>query len=358
MQILYAIQATGNGHISRAIELMPFLQQYGNIDVFLSGSNSSLPMPFPVKYKSNGLSLFYANTGGLDYLKIVKAFRPYRIFKEAKYLPVEKYDMVINDFESITTLACKLKGVPCIHFGHQASFQSAHTPRPNKKDIMGELILKNYASGTVNVGLHFDAYDDFIFSPILKQNILQAQPSNKKYITVYLSHYSDLVVAAALGKIKEVRFEVFSKKAKNIEVKNNITFIPVNNEMFNNSMLHSEGVITGAGFETPAEALYLGKKLLCLPIQGQYEQLCNAAALQQFNVPIIEKIDLHFTAHIYNWLQMEAPKKLLLKQSTLQTIEHVITKGIELKKYSANSISKINLKQEEIYTLQPHPQFG
>jgi hypothetical protein len=77
MQILYAIQATGNGHISRAIELMPFIQQYGNVDVFLSGSNSSLPMPFPVKYKSNGLSLFYGNTGGLDYFKIAKAFELY-----------------------------------------------------------------------------------------------------------------------------------------------------------------------------------------------------------------------------------------------------------------------------------------
>ena len=358
MQILYAIQATGNGHISRAIELMPFLQQYGNVDVFLSGSNSSLPMPFPVKYKSNGLSLFYGNTGGLDYFKIAKAFSPYRIFKEAKNLPVEKYDIVINDFESITTLACKLKGVPCVHFGHQASFQSAHTPRPNKKDMMGELILKNYASGTVNVGLHFDAYDDFIFSPILKQNILQAQPSNKKHITVYLSHYSDEVVAAALGKIKEIRFQVFSKTAKEIEVKNNITFIPVNNEMFNNSMLHSEGVITGAGFETPAEALYLGKKLLCLPIHGQYEQLCNAAALEQFNVPIIENIDSHFTAQIYNWLQMEAPKKLQLNQSTAQTIEYVIAKGLELQKKSICSIATNTLKKEDIFSLQPHPQFA
>ena len=151
---------------------MPFIQQYGNVDVFLSGSNSSLPMPFPVKYKSNGLSLFYGNTGGLDYFKIAKAFSPYRIFKEAKNLPVEKYDIVINDFESITTLACKLKGVPCVHFGHQASFQSAHTPRPNKKDMMGELILKNYASGTVNVGLHFDAYDDFIFAGRIMEGAL------------------------------------------------------------------------------------------------------------------------------------------------------------------------------------------
>ena len=65
---------------------MPFIQQYGNVDVFLSGSNSSLPMPFPVKYKSNGLSLFYGNTGGLDYFKIAKAFN--RAIKKGKIGPI------------------------------------------------------------------------------------------------------------------------------------------------------------------------------------------------------------------------------------------------------------------------------
>lgn len=63
MKILYSVQATGNGHISRAMELMPFLQQYGEVDVFLSGSNSNLQPDLPVKFRSNGLSLFYVNTG-------------------------------------------------------------------------------------------------------------------------------------------------------------------------------------------------------------------------------------------------------------------------------------------------------
>lgn len=330
LKILYAVQATGNGHISRAIELMPLLQQYGKVDVFLSGNNSSLSMPFEVKYKSIGLSLFYGNTGSLDYFKMLTAFQPYRIYKEAQQLPLEKYDIVINDFESITSLACKLKNKPCVHFGHQASFQSKHTPRPKQKDIIGEWVLKNYANGNLNIGLHFDNYDDFIFSPILKDCIVNAQPNKQNHITVYLSHYSDEVLTNALGKIKDVRFEVFSKKAKSIEIKNNITFIPVNNELFTKSMINSLGVITGAGFETPAEALYLEKKLLCLPIKGQYEQSCNAAALQQFNVPILQQIDEYCITHIHQWLQMDAPKKLLLHQSSQQIIEQVIHQGLSL----------------------------
>src|SRR5689334_19927010 len=102
MNIFYAIQATGNGHISRAMELLPHLQQYGNVDIFLSGANSSLVLDAPIKYRSNGLSLFYNCNGGLNYWKMMKRYHPFELKKEIHELPVEKYDLVINDFEYIT----------------------------------------------------------------------------------------------------------------------------------------------------------------------------------------------------------------------------------------------------------------
>lgn len=331
LKILYAVQATGNGHIARAMQLLPYLQEYGEVDVFLSGSNSNLDAALPVKYRSKGLSLFYGNRGGLDYIKMWKELNISRIWKEANELPVENYDLVINDFESITSIACKLKKVPSIGFGHQASFISNKTPKPKKKDFIGEWVLKHYATSTSYIGLHFESYDDFIFSPIIKDNILKANPTNEGHISVYLSHYSDDVVVNALNKCKDIPFQVFSKKVKTTEQKGNVTLMPISNQGFNNSMITSAGVITGAGFETPAEALYLGKKLLCLPIRGQYEQLCNAAALERFNVPIIDKIDENFTSSVYNWLSGLAPKPLVLGQSTKEIVEKVIEKGLTQK---------------------------
>ena len=82
MKIFYAVQATGNGHISRAMELLPYLQRYGTVDIFLSGDNSHLPMDAPVKYRSKGLSLYSNSCGGLDYLKILRHFQPMRLNKE------------------------------------------------------------------------------------------------------------------------------------------------------------------------------------------------------------------------------------------------------------------------------------
>lgn len=337
MKIFYAIQATGNGHISRAMELMPYLQQYGEVDVFLSGSNSNLNANLPVKFRSKGVSLFYGNRGGLDYWKMLTAFNPIRIYKEAKSLPVEKYDVVINDFESITSLACKIKNVPSINFGHQASFISAKTPRPIKKDFAGEIILQKYATAASYVGLHFEQYDNFIFSPIIKDEILKAEATDEGYVTVYLSHYSDEVIAKSLRSLKGLRFEVFSKKIKTKTVDGNITFIPVDGKAFNESMIRSHGVITGAGFETPAEALYLGKKLMCLPIRGQYEQLCNAAALKRFDVPIINSIENNFGEKIMEWLAAPNPKPLRLSHSTYEIVQQVMEKARALKNNKSNS---------------------
>ena len=331
MRIFYAIQATGNGHIARAIELMPYLQQYGEVDIFLSGSNSNLSFDLPVKYRSKGVSLFYGNRGGLDYRKMLKAFNPVRIFNEARHLPVEKYDIVINDFESITSLACKLKNVASVNFGHQASFISAKTPRPQKKNIAGELVLKKYATAKAYVGLHFKKYDDFIFSPVIKNDILKAEPTDRGHVTVYLSHYADEVVSAHLKKLKDVRFEVFSKKVNKKIVDGNITYVPLSNNTFNESMINCHGVITGAGFETPAEALYLKKKLLCLPIKGQYEQLCNAEALKEFNVPIISAINENFAFDIKQWINGSFPESLTLSNSTYEVVQHVIKTALSLK---------------------------
>lgn len=330
MKIFYAVQATGNGHIARAKELVPYLQRFGQVDIFLSGSNSNLKVDLPVKFQGNGVSLFYGNKGGLDYWKMAQELSLFDIIKEARALPVDQYDLVLNDFESITSLACKIKQVPSIGFGHQASFRSKQTPRPTKKDWMGEFILNNYASATQYIGLHFEQYDNFIYSPIIKEQVLAANPTNQGHISVYLSHYSDEVVASYLNQLPNQLFHLFSKKVKTINQQGNIIYMPIDNDLFTQSMIYAAGVITGAGFETPAEALYLNKKLLCIPIRGQYEQLCNAEALKNFGVPIIANLNMDFAKQVENWLNQTNQKKLTLGFNTATIVEKLMEEADSL----------------------------
>ena len=38
MKILYAIQGTGNGHLSRSMDIVPLLKKMGEVDVLVSGT--------------------------------------------------------------------------------------------------------------------------------------------------------------------------------------------------------------------------------------------------------------------------------------------------------------------------------
>jgi uncharacterized protein (TIGR00661 family) len=305
MKIFYAIQATGNGHISRATQLYPYLQKFGTVDFFLSGENASLNIDIPIKYKSRGCSLHYSKCGGLDYWNIVRKIHPIEIYKEAKSLPLKEYDVIINDFESITGLACKLQGINSVQFGHQASFNSALTPRPDKKSIMGEMVFKHYAPSTQYLGLHFQNYDSFIHPPIIKDEIVEATPKNLGHITVYLPAFDKSCLEKAFLKIKDKEFHWFLNDVKEIHKQGNITYFPVNQKLFNESLINCDGIITGGGFETPAEALYLNKKVLSIPIKNHYEQECNAAALKSLGVPVLQSAGDDFHLDIARWLNQK-----------------------------------------------------
>ncbi|TRX40054.1 glycosyltransferase family protein [Flavobacterium restrictum] len=302
MKIFYAIQATGNGHISRAIQLYPYLQKFGEVDFLLSGSYSSLTPTIPIKYRSNGCSLHYSQCGGLDYWNIAKKVKPNQIYKDARALPLEKYDLIINDFDSITALACKLQNKHSVSFGHQASFESKLTPRPDKKNFIGETIFKHYAPASKYIGLHFEKYDDFIYPPIIKDVITNATPKNEGHITVYLPSFQKECLEKAFHKLSNTAFHWFLDTVKTKYTSKNITYYPVNQDYFNQSLISCDGIITGGGFETPAEALFLEKKVLSIPIKNHYEQECNAAALHKMGVPVLYEVGNDFDLVIENWL--------------------------------------------------------
>ena len=323
MKIFYAVQATGNGHISRATQLFPYLQKYGEVDFFLSGRNASLQATIPVKYRSKGCSLFYSKCGGLDYWNIAKNIKPYQIYNDASQLPLKQYDVIINDFDSVTALACKLQKVHSVQFGHQASFLSQNTPRPETKSKVGEFIFKNYAPAPQNLGLHFQPYDSFIHPPIIKDEIVQATSSNLGHITVYLPSFDKDCLEMAFQSLPQVHFHWFLDTVKEKHTIKNITYFPVGQNEFNRSLIDCEGIITGGGFETPSEALFLEKKILSIPIKAHYEQECNAAALKKLGVPVAYDVKDDFNEVIEKWLNSNIIYPKIQANNIPETLEYL-----------------------------------
>lgn len=325
MKILYAIQGTGNGHLSRARDIVPILQNKRiDLDLLVSGTQADVGLPYDIKYKLKGCSFIFGKKGGVDMWRTYLRTNAARLQKEIKDIPVSDYDLVINDFEPVSAWACKLKHRPCISLSHQAAVLSPFAPKPKKNDPLGKLILKNYAPTTRQYGFHFKRYEDNIFTPIIRQEVRNTTRTTGIHYTVYLPSYSDEKILSMLSKIKSVEWRVFSKHNRSKIFYKNITVAPIDNEAFIQSMASSRGVLCGAGFETPAETMYMGKKLMVVPMRGQYEQQCNAAALKEMGVPVLKSLKLKHLDKIRAWVDNDARITVYYPDTTEAIIDQLL----------------------------------
>ncbi|MBS1610193.1 MAG: hypothetical protein JSS70_15830 [Bacteroidetes bacterium] len=106
---------------------------------------------------------------------------------------------------------------------------------------------------------------------------------------------------------------------------NHILFLPVDKHLFNKSLINCSGLITGGGFETPAEAIHLGKKLMSIPIRGQYEQMCNSAALKQMGITCKQTIGTGFKNEFYEWMNEGKTIRIDYSKSIPLSLNHVFS---------------------------------
>lgn len=298
MKILYAFQGTGNGHVARAQEIIPILKKYASVDTLISGHQSQLKADFDINFQYRGISLLYNKTGGLSYRKTFTENSFIEAAKTIRNLELSQYDLIINDYEPLTGWASKLKKLPMIELSHQASMSFTETPKPQKKDFLGELILKYYVPSERKIGFHFENYHPQIKKPVIRRKIRNLNPYKKGYYLVYLPSFADENIIKVLRKIP-VEWKVFSKYSK-VQVKvKNVEVFPIDETQYLKYFEGCEGVLCNAGFESPAEALFLGKKLFVIPIHNQYEQECNACALDKMGIPNSKVLNLQ---EIMEWV--------------------------------------------------------
>ncbi|MEM9859723.1 MAG: glycosyltransferase family protein [Bacteroidota bacterium] len=329
MKILYAIQGTGNGHLSRAMDVAPALEKHGEVDYLISGAQADLTFPYEVKFKSKGLSFYFGKRGGIDYTRTLLKNSASRVYRELTSFPIDDYHVIINDFEPISAWAAKLKGKKCIALSHQSALLSNYFPKPEKTDLVGETILKHYAPAQKHYGFHFERDGEEIFTPIIRRAIRQSHVRNEGHYSVYLPAYADHKILSILKLIPEVNWQVFSKHAKTSDNYGHVTIQPINNDLFIKSITSCEGVLCGAGFETPSEAMYLGKKLMVIPMKNQYEQRCNAMALSKMGIPVFNHLSGKCVSQIREVIDSEMPDPKHYPDQTQRIIDTVLRREVE-----------------------------
>lgn len=327
MKILYAIQGTGNGHISRSRDVIGALRADAEVDILVSESQHEINLGFETKYKLKGLGFIFGKNGGIDYYKSLRKARFDRLLSDVHELPVQDYDMVVSDFEPVSSWACRLKKRPCVSLSHQTSFASSKTPRPDKPNKVMEFIIKWYSPVCIPLGLHFREYDDFIKTPIIRKELRTREARNGEHYTVYLPSFDEKKLLGHLRGI-DARWDIFSKHYKGEPYSDgNVTINPVSHDRFIESFSQSAGIVTNAGFETPSEALFLGKKILAVPMKGQYEQECNACALERMGFSVVHGVDETFPRVVEKWLELPAAGREDFRDVVPEVAETILEYG-------------------------------
>jgi uncharacterized protein (TIGR00661 family) len=214
-----------------------------------------------------------------------------------------------------------------VGLSHQSALLSPKSPRPKKIDPVGEWVIHNYAPVDSYVSFHFERYDKNMFTPVIRSAVREAKPKDKDHYTVYLPAYDDKKLVPLLAKIPQIKWHIFSKHAKKAYHVGKLSVYPVNKDEFAESMTSCKGVLCGAGFETPAEALYLGKKLMVVPMKSQLEQHYNAASLKQLGVPVLKRMKKKSLEKILNWIESEATISVQYPNITAEAVERAVKLG-------------------------------
>jgi uncharacterized protein (TIGR00661 family) len=274
MKILYGVQGTGNGHISRA---KAFAAHPG---VEVTWLYSGRPLEALGELPKGSLwrrgMTFVTENGRLKPIKTLLGNSVRGFVRDVRELDLAPYDCVVTDFEPTISWAARLRGIPTVGIGHQYAFDHVVPVAPGQP--LGRLVLKAFAPADCGLGLHWHHFDQPILPPIIDLEGQTRQTPVAGKIVVYLPFEDQQGVIAMLRQLPEYEFYLYGPGLMHRSV-GNVHTRALSRLGFKADLVSAAGVITNAGFELIAECLALGIKVIAKALVGQVEQASNAAAL-------------------------------------------------------------------------------
>lgn len=227
---------------------------------------------------------------------VTHGFRNLRTYKHSfaeidRVIKEEKPDIVINFFELLTGFYFyrKKPDVKHVCIAHQYIYLHRHFGFP--KGFFGDKIaLKLFTRLTASraskkLAISFYDLPDSLSSvkvvpPLLRKELFDLKSGHQDFILVYLVNNGYAKDLANWHKQNpHVVLHCFTDlvTAEEIEYGHpNFNIHQINDKAFLDKMAQAKGLATTAGFESVCEAMYLGKPVLMVPIEGHFEQYCNS----------------------------------------------------------------------------------
>ena len=303
MKILYGVQGTGNGHLSRARAMAEAFRQFPELHVQWLFSGRPPEKFFAMEafgdyWWREGLT-FVHQGGKIDQFATARQLNLPLLLKDIRELPVNDFDLVISDFEPVTAWAAKKRKCPSLGLGHQYAF---NFPIPTPAlGWTARAIMKAFAPVQTSLGMHWYHFGHPILPPIAQAHDKPATKDGEErdHILVYLPFENHGPLLHQLAQLPQ-KFVVYGLPT-DLPKAEHITLKAPSVEGFRRDVSTSKAVICNSGFELIAEALTLGKPILTRPLKGQFEQEANALALKELQLAkVVDHID---AITISRWLE-------------------------------------------------------
>jgi uncharacterized protein (TIGR00661 family) len=265
MKILYGVQATGNGHITRARVMAGALAAQGlEVDYLFSGRPAEQLFdmePFGDFRCRRGLTFQYGAGGRVNALGTLCNNSLWQLWGEIRGLDLSGYDLVISDFEPVSAWAARRQGVASIGIAHQYVFNYELPGRHQGR--LTRSAIRLMAPVDTAIGLHWHHFDQPILPPLISPPRYPVTLEADK-ILVYLPHESRSQLLDWFSRFADYRFVVYCDSAEP-ETQQNLQFQPFCRDGFERDLASCAGVISNSGFGLASETVQYGKKLLSKP---------------------------------------------------------------------------------------------
>ena len=300
-KIFYSVSGEGRGHATRVRAVVEDLRDKHEIMIYAPAMAYDLlsqaydntdvqvrQIPGLCFYYTPRRKLNYLKTGWLGLVHLVKF--PQLIHRLQEDIEKEQPDLVITDFEPSLPRAARQCGVPFISLNHQHflltyDLRSLPIPLRLQAAFMSTFVSAFYRdqARTIVSSFYFpplrpDCQNVQQIGVLLRPEILQATPETGDHVVAYLRRSASANVYDTLAKCQhEVR--VYGLGAR--PSYGSLRFFDIDVFRFVEDLATSRALISTAGNQLVGESLFLGKPVLAMPEDGNYEQQINAHFLQQ-----------------------------------------------------------------------------
>jgi uncharacterized protein (TIGR00661 family) len=294
-KILYGIQSEGMGHAIRSRPLVEHLSRGNDVIILASEKVCSYYKRASVKARIINIQnygLVYVDNKVSTFRTVFHNFfqMPWHVssfMRIAHLIRKEKPDLIITDFEHITSYLGFFFRIPVISIDNEHILSNAQVvfPKEHWLDFMKSKLSVEVMVPRADKYLVCSFFFPMITSrktrligPLLREKILALKPRYGKHILVYQTSPTSTTLIPSLKATKD-KFIVYGMARQGKD--GNILFKEFNESSFFRDLAHSKAVIMNGGFTLMTEALYLKKPILSVPIRRQFEQVLNAEYLQK-----------------------------------------------------------------------------